>query len=44
MDILIARPDSSGIGGMIALILLLALLAGEYYLLTVVCSAHSWAH
>jgi len=30
----IAKPTSSGTGGLIALILLLALLAGEYYLLT----------
>ncbi|MDF7815455.1 TraM recognition domain-containing protein [Hymenobacter sp. YC55] len=30
----IAKPNSSGIGGLIALIVLLALLGGEYYLLT----------
>ena len=30
----IAKPASSGTGGLIALILLLALLGGEYYLLT----------
>lgn len=30
----IAKPSSSGTGGLIALILLLALLGGEYYLLT----------